>query len=68
MSRDQLVSAGAFALYRAEQGHRIAEFRKDEDADTLILRDFESYRSRYIRKFQDIAASLAEQGIALQAR
>ena len=66
MSGDQLVAAGAFALYRAEQGHRIAEFRKAADPDALIRRDFESYRSRYVRKFQDIAASLAEQGIGLQ--
>jgi len=68
MGRDQIVTAGAFALYRTEQGHRIAEFRKAADPEAMIQRDFESFRSRYVRKFQDLAASLAEQGIALQPR
>ncbi len=40
MSRDQLVAAGAFALYRAEHSHRIAEFG-GPDADDRIQVDFE---------------------------
>jgi hypothetical protein len=66
MSLDQLETAGAFALYRAEQGHRVAEFGKAEDADARIRRDFEAYRGRYVRKFQDILASLAEQGLEVR--
>jgi hypothetical protein len=66
MSRDQLVSAGAYALYRAEQGHRIAELGGGTDGDARIRGDFEAFRSRYVRKFQDFVDSLAEQGLTIR--
>ena len=36
MSQDQMVVAGAFALYKSEHAHRIAEFRKSENSVDLI--------------------------------
>ncbi len=66
MSRDQLVAAGAYALYRAEHSHRIAEFGGTPDAEDRILGDFESFRSKYVRKFQDFVDSLAEQGLTIR--
>lgn len=66
MSLDELMTAGAFALYGAEQAHRIEEFRKSPDADALIQRDFEDYKGRYVRKFQDFAAQLASRGLAVR--
>lgn len=65
MSQEQMVVAGAFALYRAEHAHRIAEFRKSENSNDLIQRDFEQFKSKYLRKFQDFADSLAAEGLSV---
>ena len=65
MSRDDVVAAGAFALYRFELGHRVAEFGKDKDAGALIARDYEQFRAKYVRKFSDIFDSLEQQGLTV---
>ena len=65
MSRDDLVTAGAFALYKFELCYRVAEFSKDADAEARIARDFEQYRPKYVRKFNDIFQSLEEQGLTV---
>lgn len=66
MSRDQLVSVGAFALYRSENGHRIAEFEKATNSGDLIARDFELFRGRYVRMFEDIVTCLEEEGLTVK--
>ncbi len=65
MIADDLVTQGAFALYRAENSHRIAEFAKAGDADAAIAADFESYKQRYLRKFQDFNDSLGSLGLTI---
>lgn len=65
MSANDLVTAGAFALYRAENPHRLAEFAKEADSEAAIAADFDSYKSRYIRKFQDLNESLASLGLTI---
>lgn len=65
MTNDELLNAGAFALYRAENPHRIDEFSKRRDATQAIAADFETYKSRYVRKFLDIRESLAVEGLAV---
>jgi len=65
MTNDELLNAGAFALYRAENPHRVDEFAKREDAEKAIAADFETFKSRYLRKFQDIRQSLAEAGLTV---
>lgn len=65
MMNDELLNAGAFALYRAENPHRVDEFSKRDNAAQAIAADFETYKSRYLRKFQDIRDSLATQGLAV---
>lgn len=63
MTSDDLTTVGAFALYRAENPHRIVELGKRGDAAAAIAADFESYKTRYVRKFQDLRASLESQGL-----
>ena len=63
MLNEELVNAGAFALYRAENPHRVDRFSKREDAAAAIAADFETYKSRYVRKFQDIRESLETLGL-----
>lgn len=65
MTAEQMLHAGAFALYQAENPHRVDELKKGGDADTAIAADFESFKSRYVRKFQDIRASLEQQGLTI---
>lgn len=65
MSQDQMVAAGAFALYKSEHAHRIAEFRKSENSADLIQRDFEHFKGKYLRKFQDFMTSLASEGLSV---
>ncbi|MBP2229737.1 hypothetical protein J2847_003036 [Azospirillum agricola] len=65
MIADDLVTQGAFALYRAENPHRVAEFAKAADADAAIAADFDAYKPRYLRKFQDFSASLAGLGLTV---
>ena len=65
MTNDELLNAGAFALYRAENPHRIDEFSKRENATQAIAADFETYKSRYMRKFHDIRESLAVEGLTV---
>ena len=65
MLNDDLLQAGAFALYRAENPHRVDEFSKRSDAAQAIAADFETYRNRYVRKFQDIRESLAVEGLTV---
>src|SRR3546814_14311311 len=65
MPRDDLVAVGAFALYRFELCHRVAEFEKDADAGDLIARDFEQFRAKYVRKFTDIIESMEKQGMTV---
>jgi len=62
---DDFVNAGAFALYRAENPHRVDKFSKRDDAASAIAADFETYKSRYVRKFQDIHESLAAEGLTV---
>jgi hypothetical protein len=66
MSTDQLVNKGAFALYRSENAHRIEEFMKSANSNELIASDFEKFKSRYVRKFQDFFSSLAHEGLTIQ--
>jgi hypothetical protein len=65
MSRDDVLAAGAFALYRFELCHRVAEFEKTADAASRIANDYEQFRPKYVRKFQDIIRSLEEQGLTV---
>ena len=65
MSHDQMITAGAFALYRAEQAHRIHEFRKHGDAESLIQQDFQQFRSRYVHKFNDFMSALQAEGLTV---
>lgn len=65
MTTDELLHAGAFALYRAENPHRVQEFSKRADADQAIAADFETYKSRYVRKFQDFRDSLEAEGLVV---
>ncbi len=62
---EELVTAGAFALYRAENPHRVAEFGKSSNAEAAIVADFETYKGRYVRKFQDLRAALEGLGLAV---
>ncbi|PWC32297.1 hypothetical protein [Azospirillum sp. TSO35-2] len=64
-STNDLVTEGAFALYRAENAHRVAEFKKSDNAEAAIAADFDAYRSRYLRKFKDFIDSLSEQGLTV---
>ncbi len=65
MMNDELLNAGAFALYRAENPHRVDEFSKRDNAAQAIAADFETYKSRYLRKFQDIHESLVAAGLSV---
>ncbi len=65
MTADDIVAAGAFALYRAENPHRVVEFAKGGDAEAAIAADFETYKGRYVRKFEDLRASLASLGLTV---
>lgn len=65
MTADDLVTAGAFALYQAENPHRVAEFGKSNNAEAAIAADFETYKGRYLRKFQDLRASLEGLGLTV---
>lgn len=65
MTADTLVEAGAFALYRAENGHRVQELAKRDDAEKAIAADFETYKSRYLRKFADVSNELAAAGLVV---
>lgn len=65
MSANDLVTAGAFALYRAENPHRLAEFAKEPNAEAAIAADFDSYKTRYVRKFQDLHESLTSLGLTI---
>jgi len=65
MMNDELLNAGAFALYRAENPHRVDRFSKRDDAVQAIAADFETYKGRYVRKFQDIRESLAAEGLTV---
>ncbi|CAO3408043.1 hypothetical protein [Azospirillum sp. B21] len=64
-SGNDLVTKGAFALYHAENAHRVAEFKKSKNAEAAIAADFDAYRSRYLRKFKDVFDSLSEQGLTV---
>jgi hypothetical protein len=65
MTADDLVTAGAFALYQAENPHRVAEFGKSGNAAAAIAADFETYKGRYVRKFQDLRSSLEGLGLSV---
>lgn len=65
MTSDDVLNKGAFALYRAENPHRVEEFAKSANAEAAIAADFETYKSRYVRKFQDIRASLEALGLTV---
>lgn len=65
MTAEQITYAGAMALYKAENQHRVEEFAKEGNAEAAIAADFEQYRSRYVRKFEDLRASLATQGLTV---
>lgn len=64
MNADEIVTAGAMALYRVENAHRVEEYAKTGD-DAGLARDFEQYRGRYVRKFEDLRRSLAAAGFAV---
>ena len=65
MTNEAIVEAGALALYRAENSHRVQELEKRDDAQQAIAADFEMYKSRYVRKFSDVADELALAGLAV---
>ena len=65
MTADDIVIQGAFALYRAENSHRLAEFAKTDDCEAAIAADFDAYKQRYLRKFRDLNASLASLGLTI---
>ncbi|RJF81531.1 hypothetical protein D3877_15400 [Azospirillum cavernae] len=65
MAADDLITQGAFALYQAENQHRITEFAKSPNADAAIAADFNDYKQRYLRKFQDLNASLTRLGLTI---
>ncbi|MGQ9368087.1 hypothetical protein [Azospirillum sp. ST 5-10] len=65
MTVEELSRRGAFALYRAENPHRIAELEKRADPEAAIAADFETYRNRYERKFADVRLSLEAEGLAV---
>lgn len=65
MTAEDILTAGAMALYRAENQYRVEEFAKGSDPQAAIAADFEQYRSRYTRKFADLSASLAAMGLAV---
>ena len=60
---NDLVTKGAFALYRAENAHRVSEFEKSQNAEAAIAADFDAYRTLYLRKFKHIFDSLSQQGL-----
>lgn len=62
---DDLLNTGAFALYRAENPHRVEEFSKSANAEQAIAADFELYKGRYVRKFQDVRESLEALGLTV---
>lgn len=66
MDRDHVVTAGAFALYRSENAHRIGEFEKTANSNELIARDFAQFKGRYTRMFQDLCACLEAEGLAVR--
>ena len=55
----------AFALYRAENPHRVVECGKRTDADAALAAEFETYKGRYLRKFEDLRASLESLGLTV---
>ncbi|PWC74582.1 hypothetical protein [Azospirillum sp. TSH64] len=65
LTGNDLVTKGAFALYRAENAHRVSEFEKSQNAEAAIAADFDAYRTRYLRKFKDVFESLSEQGLTV---
>lgn len=65
MIAKDLVTQGAFALYLAENPHRIAEFAKGDDTDAAIAADFDDYKQRYLRKFRDLNDSLTSLGLTI---
>ncbi|NYZ14649.1 hypothetical protein HL658_19040 [Azospirillum sp. RWY-5-1] len=65
MTTEEILTAGAMALYRAENQYRVEEFAKGSDPQAAIAADFEQYRSRYTRKFADFRASLAAMGLTV---
>lgn len=65
MTAEDLIVRGAFALYRAENPHRVAELEKGDNAEAAIAADFETYRSRYVRKFADVRSSLEAEGLTV---
>lgn len=65
MSTEELVTRGAFALYCAENAHRVEEFAKRANARAAIAADFDTFRNRYVRKFQDLHASLEAEGLVV---
>jgi len=67
MNNDQLLAKGAYALYLSENSHRVGEFKKVENSCDLIAGDFEKFKDRYVRKFEDLVASLASEGLSVQA-
>jgi hypothetical protein len=65
MNHVELISNGAFALYRSEMSYRINEFEKSANPDALIAADFAKFRNRYTRKFEDMVEHFAAQGLQI---
>lgn len=65
MTADEILNAGALALYKAENAYRVEEFAKGANPDAALAADFETYKSRYTRKFQDLSATLATLGLTV---
>lgn len=65
MNDDRLVETGAYALYRSENAHRIQEFSRLKNAEEVIAGDFESCKSKYVRKFQDVISSFNALGLSV---
>lgn len=61
-----LLETGAFALYKEDMGYRVKELSKSPDADSRIAADFQVYREKYLRKFQDIFTALEQEGLKVE--
>lgn len=65
ITHDDVVAAGAFALYKTEMGYRVSELEKASDPQTVIARDYEQFRPKYVRKFTAFIDSLEQQGLTI---
>ncbi len=65
MSHEDLTQRGAFALYTTEQGYRIREFHKRDNAEDAITADFQAYSPRYLQQFRSVREALEAAGLKI---